>query len=101
MRNLKDLLSKKHSVPERQERHRRVLDEKTVFKKKKKVLVEEYGIRGGENIIPTFYKEKKLFLSARSSLWGNEIWLERDRLKEKMNTLLGDEAIEEIKMGRD
>jgi hypothetical protein len=101
MRNLKDLLSKKHSVPERQERHRGVLDEKTVFHIAKKVLVEEYGIRGGENIIPTFYKEKKLFLSARSSLWGNEIWLERDRLKEKMNTLLGDEAIEEIKMGRD
>lgn len=79
----------------------KVLDEKTVFYIAKKVLVEEYGIRGGENIIPTFYKEKKLFLSSRNSLWGNEVWLERERLKEKMNLLLGSEAIKEIKLGRD
>lgn len=77
------------------------LDEKTVFCIANKVLVAEYGARGGENIIPTLYREKKLFLSARSSLWGNEIWLERDNLKEKMNTLLGSEAIKEIKLGRD
>jgi len=63
--------------------------------------VEEYGIRGGENIIPTLYKEKKLFLSSRSSLWGNEIWLERDRLKEKINILLGSDAVGEIKLNRD
>lgn len=101
MQNLKDLLPKKQYAPEKLQQHQEILDDKTVFYIARKVLVEEYGIRGGENIIPTFYKEKKLFLSARSSLWGNEIWLERDRLKEKMNILLGSEAISEIKMGRD
>jgi hypothetical protein len=101
MRNLKDLLPKKRYAPEGKAQQQEILDEKTVFYIAKKVLVEEYGIRGSENIIPTFYKEKKLFLSARSSLWGNEIWLERDRLREKMNALLGSEAISEIKMGRD
>jgi len=101
MRNLKDLLPKKRYAPEGKGQHQEILDEKTVFYIAKKVLVEEYGIRGSENIIPAFYKEKKLFLSARSSLWGNEIWLERDRLREKMNALLGSEAISEIKMGRD
>lgn len=100
MRNLKDLLPKKRYAPESHQTQG-VLDEKTVFYIAKKVLVEEYGLRGGENIIPTLYKEKKLFLSARSSLWGNEIWLERDRLREKMNILLGGEAIREIKIGRD
>jgi len=100
MRTLKDLMPKKHQSS-RNGVKSGPLDEKTVFYITKKVLVEEYGIRGGENIIPTLYKEKKLFLSSRSSLWGNEIWLERDRLKEKINILLGSDAVGEIKLNRD
>ncbi len=99
MHTLKDLLPKKYRSSERKSSGR--LDEKTVFYIAKKILTEEYGLRGGENIIPTLYKEKKLFLSSRSSLWGNEIWLERDRLKEKINTLLGSPAVSEIKIVRD
>lgn len=98
MRTLKDLLPKRRPLPEKGGGG---LDEKTVFYIAKRILEEEYGLRGGENIIPALYKEKKLFLSSRSSLWGNEVWLERDRLREKMNALLGSEAIEEIKLGRD
>jgi hypothetical protein len=54
MKNIKDLLPKRQvttKVP--------VLDEKTIFYIAKKVLVEEYGLRGGENIIPSLYQEKK------------------------------------------
>lgn len=101
MRTLKDLLpaniKKSRSDPVLGNN----LDEKTVFFIAKKVLVTEYGVRGGENIIPTLYKDKKLFLSSRSSLWGNEVWLERERLKEQINVLLGCEAIVEIKLTRD
>lgn len=95
MKNIKDLLPKRQvatKVP--------VLDEKTVFYIAKKVLVEEYGLRGGENIIPSLYQEKKLFLSSRSSLWGNEVWLEKERLRNKMNAWLGTEGIVEIKVDR-
>jgi hypothetical protein len=73
---------------------------KLSFTSPKKVLVEEYGIRGGENIIPSLYQDKKLFLSSRSSLWGNEVWLEKERLRDKMNTWLGTEGILEIKVDR-
>lgn len=98
MRTLKDLLpKKKFSSTQKKER---ILDEQTVFYIAKKVLLEVYGIKGGENIIPTLYKEKKLFLSARSSLWGNEVWLEKEFLLKKMNTLIGDEGILEIKVDR-
>ncbi len=100
MRTLKDLLPNHKKNPQFTGLVENI-DEKTVFFIAKKVLVTEYGVRGGENIIPTLYKEKKLFLSSRSSLWGNEVWLERKSLKEKMNTLLGGEAIVEIKLGRD
>lgn len=98
MRTLKDFLPKKRYASKMKEGL--PLDEKTIFYIAKRVLGEEYGLRGGENIIPALYKDKKLFLSSRSSLWGNEVWLERERLRGKMNTLLGSEGIVEIKLGR-
>jgi len=76
------------------------IDEQTVFYIAKKILAEEYGLRGVENIIPTRFQEQKLYLSARSSLWGNEIFLEKERLREKINTLLGGGVIQEIKIDR-
>lgn len=99
MRTLKDLLPKQRRVSEKEESL--PVDEKTVFYIVRKIIREEYGLRGGENIIPTLYKDKTLFLSSRSSLWGNEIWIEREHLREKMNHLLGEEVIREVKMGRD
>jgi hypothetical protein len=97
MRTLKDLLPKKQTQARQK---MSLLDEQTVFYIAKKILVEEYGLRGGENIVPTLYKDKKLYLTSRSSLWGNEIWLEKESLKRKMNHLLGGEGIAEIKIDR-
>lgn len=98
MRTLKELLPKKRTLTEGESI---VLDEKTLFYICKKVLVEEYGVRGGENIIPVFYKEKHLFLAPKSSLWGNEVWLQRESLKRKINALAGTEAIVEIKIAQE
>jgi len=99
MRTLKELLPRKKLSSH--ERKGGLLDEKTVFYIARKVLLEEYGVRGGENIVPVRYQGKKLFLSSRSSLWGNEIWLEREYLKEKINNLLGQEGVEEVKVTRE
>jgi hypothetical protein len=99
MRTLRDLLPKKeYATPSSQSRG--TLDEKTVFYVAKKIFGEEYGVKGSENIIPLSYKEKKLFLSTRSSLWSNEVWLEREGLKEKINNRLGEEAVREVKIQR-
>lgn len=92
MKNLKDLLPKKRSS------RPFIIDEKTLFFVAKKVLIEEYGVRGGENILPTFYKEKKLFLSPRSSLWSSEIYLMREHLCKRINEMLGSDVIQEIKI---
>lgn len=100
MRTLRDLLPKKEYTPVQASVHKH-LDEKTVFYIAKKVLEEEYGMKGSENIIPLAYKEKQLFLSTRSSLWGNEVWLQRDDLKQKINNRLGEEAVLQIKVKRD
>lgn len=94
MRTLKELLPKNRpSVPQE-------IDEKTIFHIAKRVVTEEYGVRGGENIIPTFYKEKKLFLAPRSSLWASEILLGRARICKRINDILGTEAVQEIKIAR-
>lgn len=92
MRTLKELLPKKRGISTEG------IDEKTIFHIAKRILVEEYGVRGGENIIPSFYKEKKLFLSPRSSLWASEIYLMRDHIAKRINETLGSEEIKEIKI---
>ena len=94
MRTLKELLPRKQlTVPKE-------IDEKTIFHIAKQVLVEEYGVRGGENIIPSFYKDKKLFLAPRSSLWGSEIYLMREHIAKRINAILGSEEVKEVKIAQ-
>lgn len=90
MKTLRDLLPKKEvrTIGE--------LDEKTAFHICRRVLLEMYGIRGSENITPSFYKEKRLFLSPRSSLWGNEVSLEREAIRQRINDMIGGDVISEI-----
>ncbi|OGI22090.1 MAG: hypothetical protein A2808_03640 [Candidatus Moranbacteria bacterium RIFCSPHIGHO2_01_FULL_55_24] len=96
MRNLRDLLSSRKSTEETA--LSKPLDEKTIFFICKKILQEEYGSRGSENIEAVTYKEKKLSLRARNSLWRNEAALQKEHLKNRINTLLAQEAVEEIKI---
>jgi hypothetical protein len=94
MRTLKELLPKKRLIA------RQEIDEKTIFHIAKRVVTEEYGVRGGENIIPILYKDKKLFLAPRSSLWASEIVLQRTHLCDRINAILGVGVIEDIKVTR-
>lgn len=98
MLNLRQYLEKKNFQAQKELKE---IDEKTIFSVFNKVVHAEYGTRGGENIEPRFYKEKKLFISFRSSLWASEIWLNRKNLAEKTNALLGLSAIQEIKVSMD
>ncbi len=77
-----------------------MIDEKTIFYVCKRVLIEEYGARGGENIIPTYLKDKKLFLSPKSSLWGSEAHMRRAHLVRRINDLLGSQILLEIKISQ-
>lgn len=94
MQTLKSLLPKKQRVAPKE------IDEKTIFHIAKQVLVEEYGVRGGENILPTYYKDKKLFLAPRSSLWGSELYLMREHIAKRINAILGSEEVKEIKIAQ-
>ena len=74
-----------------------VLDEKTIFHVVQKVINEEYGIRGKTNLKPDFYKNGKLFIQSESSVWKNELWINRTEIIFKLNKYLGSEEIKEIK----
>lgn len=94
MQTLKELLPKKQRTQPKE------IDEKTIFHIARQVLVEEYGVRGGENIIPTYYKDKKLFLAPRSSLWGSEAYLMREHIAKRINVILGSEEVKEVKIAQ-
>lgn len=96
MRTIKKLLSQKQRQLSSQKE--KEIDEKTIFHIAKRVIIEEYGKHGGENIVPIFYKNKKLFLSPKSSLWASEAMLERVRLCKLINKIIGEEMVKEIKI---
>jgi len=73
------------------------IDEKTILFLAEKIVLSQYGVRGRENIIPKAFKEKKLYFLCRSSLWMNELWINRDVIIRKMNQELGDGFISDIK----
>lgn len=99
MKTIKKLLSQKQKLLSSSPKEKEI-DEKTIFHIARRVITEEYGKRGSENIIPIFYKDKKLFLSPGSSLWASEIMLERVRLRKLINKTIGADAIKEIKISR-
>jgi len=76
----------------------KMLDEQTVFYVFRKVIKEEFGNVGIENLIPNYYNNKTIFVKSDSSAWASELWLNKDRIVRKMNGELGDGSIEKIKM---
>jgi predicted nucleic acid-binding Zn ribbon protein len=82
-----------------QERVARViLDDQTVFYVFKKIVSLEYGTRGEQYIEARYYKNKKLFVAAKNSLWMSELQMSRDHFAELINKELGVEAVTEIKV---
>lgn len=74
------------------------IDEKTILFLTEKVILSQYGVRGRENIIPKAFKERKIYFLCRSSLWMNELWMNRELIVEKMNQELGDGFVVDIKV---
>jgi hypothetical protein len=100
MKRISDYLSRLKKTAEKEEntKKKRIIDEKTIFFLAGKVITSLYGMKGRENIQPVLFRDRKLFFTVSSSLWANELWLERDTIREKINREIGQEEIMEIKM---
>jgi len=72
------------------------LDDKSVFYVFDKIVKEEYGNRGAENIKMERFRDGKLFLKTGNSNWSNEVWLNRQDFIDKINKELGFNEIKEL-----
>lgn len=97
MRRIGDMMAMMPVASETKARKMVAADEKTVFFLAEKAVSELYGVRGRENVTPRYWKSGKLFLSCRSPLWANELWITRDTLRGRINDELGYEGVKEIK----
>lgn len=75
-----------------------VLDDQSVFYIFRKLVTEEFGSRGERYIEPRYFKNKKLIVAAKNSLWMNEIQMSRDHFITMMNKELGEGAVLDIRV---
>ena len=92
MKNIGSLLKKKEfsqKIP---------LDDKSIFFVFSKIIKNEYGNRGIENLKADYFKNGKLFIKTENSNWANEIWLNREDIIAKINRELGTNEIRELSL---
>jgi hypothetical protein len=90
MKNISQFLDKKNITK------RALIDEKSIFYVFQSIIKEEYGRQGQENIKPSSFRERKIFIKAGGSNWASEIWLKRGEIVKKMNEQLGGEEIVDL-----
>lgn len=92
MKSLKSLLEK------RKKEAGAILDEKDIFYIFHKVIKEEYGNIGSGKFETAFFKNKTLFIKSESSAWASELWMNKEKIIEKIKEELGEGAVEKIKV---
>lgn len=77
-----------------------ILDDKTVFFLFRKIIREEYGMRGEAELIPTIFFDGILSVWAKSPLYSSELWMRREAIMSRMNVVLEREGVKEIRLVR-
>lgn len=49
------------------------IDQETICYIFRQIIKEEYVKQGAENIVPVFFKDKKIFVKTAGSTWASEI----------------------------
>jgi predicted nucleic acid-binding Zn ribbon protein len=92
MKSLKSLLDKKAKI------QKTSLTEKDIFFVAGKIIQEELGTLGSENLKADFWKEGKLFIKSKNSAWGAELIMNKKRILKKINEQLGGGEVKELKL---
>lgn len=74
------------------------LDEKDIFYVFQKIIKEEYGNIGSGKFKADFLKNKTLFVKSESSAWASELWMNKDKIIQRMKEKLGEGSVEKIKL---
>jgi len=74
------------------------LEDKEIFYLFARIIKSEYGNQGTKNLKATYFKNGKIFIKSDSSVFSNELLLNKNEIIRKINQELGEEAVKEIKM---
>lgn len=85
-----------HHIFDQNRKKNKQIDEKTIFHVFSQIILQEYGVRGQRGIIPSFYKEKILFIHFTQSLWAQEVWMNRAHIIKQLNDRIGSVVVHKI-----
>ena len=74
------------------------VDQETIFFIFKEVLRKEFGDIGSNYFNPTYLAKKTIFVQSKSPAWASELWLNKEKILEKINQKIGKNVLEEIKI---
>ncbi len=78
----------------------KAVDQKTVFFLAEKIIEEEYGKRGAASVVPRYFKDGKLYLSGKSSLWVEEVKNFREAFLQRLSDA-GVDSVKDIKVSHE
>jgi hypothetical protein len=94
MKSIKDIIKNKSGrLPPT-----RTIDEKTLIFVFEKVIKEEMGAMGKEKLRAKKFSNRTVFVRTESSAWASELWLNRNKIINRINDELGQEIVAKIKV---
>lgn len=95
MRLLKDFIGKRKNSDETS-----FIDDKTVFFIFRKIIREEYGLRGISVLEPVLFIDGILSVKASNPLYSSELWIRREIILNKICLSLGQDTVRELRLVR-
>ena len=74
------------------------LEDKDIFYLFERIIKQEYGNQGAKNLKAGYYKNGKLYIKSDSSIFSNELLLNKNEIIRKLNQEIGNEEIADIKV---
>ena len=74
------------------------LEDKEIFYLFARIIKAEYGNQGAKNLKATYFKNGKIFIKSDSSVFSNELLLNKNEIIRKINQEIGSEEIRDIKI---
>jgi len=74
------------------------LSDKEIFYLFERIIKAEYGNQGAKNLKATYFKNGKIFIKSESSIFSNELLLNKNDIIRKINQEIGNEEIKDIKV---
>jgi predicted nucleic acid-binding Zn ribbon protein len=72
------------------------IDQETIFFIFREVIKKEFGDIGGAYFDPSYLSKKTIFIKSKSPAWASELWLNQERILDKVNKKIGKKVLEKM-----